>query len=81
MENMHPSEHGAAATAMAQGKTCKCGHHKATPILVILLGLEFFLGEVGALNWGFVNVTWPILVIIAGVVMLVSRTCKCCDGK
>ena len=59
------------------GKTCGCMHHKVLPILVILLGLDFLLASLGVLTWGFVNVTWPILVIIAGFMKLMS--CSCCS--
>lgn len=63
---------------MTTGKTCNCTHHKVIPILVILFGLEFLLATVGVFTWNFVDVTWPILVIIAGCVKLFGRTCKCC---
>ena len=59
----------------AEGKMCGCGHHKVTPWLVVLFGLDFFLAAVGVLTWGFVNVTWPILVIIAGC----TKMCGCCS--
>jgi uncharacterized membrane protein len=71
-------EHGAEPM---QGKTCKgcgCGHHKIVPILIILLGLEFLLAQVNVLTWGFVGVTWPILVIIVGCMKLAKGCCKCC---
>jgi hypothetical protein len=61
------------------GKTCNCTHHKVIPILVILLGLEFLLANMGVFTWGFVSVTWPILVIIGGCVKLFGRNCKCCS--
>jgi hypothetical protein len=67
------TEHGAD---MMKGKTCNCGHHKVVPILVILLGLDFLLAQLNVLTWGFVGVTWPILVIIGGIVKL--NMCKCC---
>ena len=59
------------------GKTCRCGCHKTMPILIILLGLDFLLGALAIFTWGFVNITWPILVIIAGCVMLGKRSCGC----
>ena len=70
MENMEQKDH------MMQGKTCKCGHHKVFPIIVILFGLEFLLAAVGVLTWSFVAVTWPILVIIVGFMKLMR--CNCC---
>jgi len=61
---------------MKAGKTCSCTHHKVKPWLVILLGLDFFLGAVGVLTMGFVSITWPILLIIWGCTMF----CGCCRG-
>ena len=63
---------------MKMGMTCKCPHHKVMPILVILFGLDFLLGTLGTLTWGFVNVSWPILVIIAGCMKLLN--CGCCGS-
>ena len=62
-----------------KGKTCGCMHHKAMPILVILFGLAFLLGSLNIITWSFVDIAWPILVIIAGFVKL--NTCGCCAGK
>ena len=58
------------------GKTCGCGHHKVLPILVILFGLDFLLASFSVVSMGFLGMTWPILVIIAGIVKLVK--CGCC---
>jgi len=59
---------------------CKCPHHKAMPVLVILFGLVFLLGNWGILSWNAVNVIWPVLVILAGAMKLgeESGMCKCC---
>lgn len=69
----HPEHQG----PMMQGKTCSCNHHKVMPTLVILFGLAFLLAEVNVLTWGFVNITWPILIIIFGITKLVR--CNCCS--
>lgn len=61
---------------MKTGKTCGCPHHKIFPILVILFGLDFLLATLGVLTWGFVNVTWPILLILVGCMKLMK--CGCC---
>ena len=58
-----------------EGCGCKCGHHRVMPWLLVLLGLDFLLASLGVLTWGFVNVTWPILLIIAGF----SKMCRCCN--
>ncbi len=60
-----------------KGMTCKCPHHKAIPVLIILIGLDFLLGATGTLSWNFVDVTWPILLMIGGIVKLVR--CGCCS--
>ncbi|MDR3581694.1 MAG: DUF5668 domain-containing protein [Candidatus Pacebacteria bacterium] len=65
---------------MEHGKVCRCGHHKMVPILAIIFGLVFLLAEVNVLTWGFVNVTWPVLLIIFGITKLMSGKCNCC-GK
>ena len=62
------------------GKTCGCGCHKALPILVILFGLVFLLGALNIVTWWFVEIAWPILVIIAGFVKLSKGGCKCWAG-
>ena len=59
-----------------KGMVCKCPHHKAVPVLIILIGIDFLLGATGALPGMFVGVTWPILLIIIGVVKMVK--CNCC---
>jgi UPF0716 family protein affecting phage T7 exclusion len=61
---------------MEGGKTCGCKHHGVFAWLIILLGLDFLLAAIGVLTPGFVAVTWPILLIIAGC----TKLCKCC-GK
>jgi hypothetical protein len=60
-----------------KGMTCKCPHHRMIPWIVILIGLDFLLGATMVLTWTFVDITWPILLIIAGIVKLVR--CSCCS--
>lgn len=57
---------------------CGCPHHKAIPVLVILFGLVFLLGNWGILTWSFVGMAWPIIVIVGGLTKLTSKMCKCC---
>jgi len=61
-----------------EGKVCNCPHHKVIPWLVILVGLDFLLGALSILTWWFVDVTWPILLIIGGGTMLGQSKCGCC---
>lgn len=63
---------------MMQGKTCTCMHHKIVPILVVLFGLLFLLGAFGTVSARTVEVGWPILVILAGLMKMSERMCKCC---
>jgi hypothetical protein len=62
---------------MKMGKTCGCGCHKVMPILVILFGLDFLLGMLGVLTMGFVNIVWPVLIIIAGCMKFCKGSCSC----
>jgi hypothetical protein len=64
-----------------QGKKCGCGHHMAKPVLLLLLGLDFLLGTLGVFTNGFVQVTWPIIVILIAIMMMVGVKCKCCAAK
>ncbi len=64
-----------------QGKTCKCGHHMAKPVLLLLIGLDILLGALGVFTSYFVQVTWPILLIIIAVMMMTGRHCKCDQAK
>ncbi len=82
----HPEEHGVQNTASSRGQDagCHCSHRRTIPVLAIIVGLEFFLAEIGIFTWGFVNVTWPLLVVIAGIAGLRDHRCRChghCQGK
>lgn len=59
---------------------CKCHHHKVLGLLVILFGLTFLLGNWGILSLTTVNLVWPMLVILAGLMKLIEKMgmCKCC---
>ena len=58
------------------GKTCECKHHGVFPVLVTIFGLAFLLRALGVLTEGFVNIVWPILVLVAGLMKM--GKCKCC---
>jgi len=64
-----------------QGKTCKCSHHMIKPVLLLIFGIDFFLGAIGVLTNGFVQITWPIIIIIIAIMMMTGKNCKCCQGK
>ena len=62
-----------------QGKTCTCSHHMVKPVLLLLLGFDFLLGTLGVFTSYFVQVTWPIIVILIAIMMIAGRKCKCGD--
>ncbi len=74
MENMQNQNMG------GMKNMCKCPHHKAMPVLVILFGLTFLLEALGVVTSGFAMVVWPVLVIIAGLMKWTEKSgmCKCC---
>lgn len=57
---------------------CKCMHHKAPSILVVLFGLLFLLKALGYVSMATVDIAWPILVLLLGLMKLTSGKCKCC---
>lgn len=57
---------------------CECSHHSIIPILIILFAIAFLLDYQGFLKAGSVNVIWPILVGIGGIVKLREDKCGCC---
>jgi len=57
---------------------CGCSHHKVVPGLVVLLGLLFLGGTLGWVSSYTVDVGWPIIVILAGLMKIRSNRCKCC---
>lgn len=59
---------------------CNCPHHKVIPLLIVLFGLTFLLGELGVLSSGAVSMIWPILVVVGGLMKLGEKAgmCKCC---
>jgi hypothetical protein len=63
---------------MEKGKVCNCPHHKVLPILTILIGVDFLLGALNIFTWFFVDVTWPILLIIGGATWMSQASCGCC---
>jgi hypothetical protein len=61
-----------------QGKTCSCGHHKVVPTLIVLFGLLFLLAAFDVVGARVVEIVWPILVIIGGIMKFGEGKCKCC---
>ena len=63
------------------GKTCGCPCHKTISILVVLFGLIFLLGALNIIPWQWVDIAWPILVIIAGITKMCKGMCSCCAAR
>lgn len=57
--------------------TCSGEHRGVIPILVILFAIVFLLQYQGLLAENSVNIIWPILVGIGGLVMLIEDKCDC----
>lgn len=60
---------------------CDCLHHKIIPALIILFGLIFLLQGLGEISKEFVNIVWPVIVILGGLTKLLKGMCKCCSIK
>jgi hypothetical protein len=60
-----------------QGKVCTCGHHMIKPVLLLILGFDFLLGALGVITNDFVQITWPIIIILISIAMMTGKKCKC----
>lgn len=58
---------------------CKCPHHKVVPAMIILIGLLFLLNALGSLSAATLAWTWPIALIVIGVMKMTRGMCKCCS--
>jgi len=56
---------------------CRCPHHKVVPLAITLIGLVSLLGATGTVSEQTVSITWPILLIIIGLMKLCKGMCKC----
>ena len=61
-----------------EGKRCGCMHHSTLPLFVMAFGLLFLLGRWGVFTQSFVDIAWPVIVILGGVMKLMSKKCICC---
>lgn len=57
---------------------CGCPHHKVVPSLIVLIAAAFFLKTLGVLSAGFVDLAWPVLLGLIGLMKLSRGMCKCC---
>lgn len=58
---------------------CGCGHHKVGPLLISLIGLLFLLKALGYMSAATLDVAWPVLLILIG--LMKGGMCKCCGMK
>lgn len=68
---------------MQGSSICGCPHHKVPASLIVLFGLLFLLGALDIVGARLVELGWPVLVILAGLMKLGERMgwCKCCSGS
>ena len=59
-----------------EDKKCYC--EMAKPVFLLLIGIDFLLGTLGIFTNEFVQLTWPILLILIAITMMTKRICKCC---
>lgn len=60
------------------GGMCKCPHHKAIPLFIVLIGVVFLLNALEVVGADFTSTAWPILVILIGLMKMSSGMCSCC---
>ena len=57
--------------------SCRCPHHKAGSVLIILFGLNFLLATLGYLDASIARLAWPTIIVLYGLVKFISGSCKC----
>lgn len=65
-------------TGTCGSKCCNCGCHKGAGLMVVIFGGIFLLGALGVLEAQVVNLLWPIIVILVGLMKLGKGRCRCC---
>lgn len=65
----------------ADGKMCRCTHHSVMPVFIVAFGLVFLLGALDVLSARAVSMTWPILVIVGGLMKMTGKMCSCCQTQ
>ncbi len=57
---------------------CSCFHHQIAPAAIVLIGLLFVANALQVLSDGILALSWPALLVIAGLAKLMGPSCKCC---
>lgn len=63
-----------------QGPVCRCPHHSVFPVAVLLIGLLFLLQALYVVSMRFVELAWPILLMVGALSKLFGR-CRCCSWR
>ena len=74
-------QQGMTCNHCGAGAGCSCWHHKLVPLLITLIGVTFLLGVYHVLTPTFVNMAWPILLILIGLFKMCEGMCPCCGMK
>jgi hypothetical protein len=76
-EEMNKCEGGVCPPGVTKG-CCRCPHHMTLPVLVIAVGIILLLSALDWINGQGLSVAFALLVIIAGILMILKRSCRCC---
>jgi hypothetical protein len=57
---------------------CSCLHHQVAPAALVLIGLAFLGNALGWLSDTLLTLSWPTLLVIAGLAKLTGPRCRCC---
>jgi hypothetical protein len=57
---------------------CHCLHHYLAPIALVSIGLAFVANALGWLPGPALTLSWPTLLVAAGLAKLGGPSCRCC---
>lgn len=58
---------------------CKCAHHFMVPLLIVIVAVIVFLGNVSVLSASLTGILWPIALALIGLMKMCDKGCKCCS--
>ena len=59
---------------------CKCAHHAVVPGLVVIIGLDVLLANLGILSAEITGIIWPVALILIGFMKMFGKKCNCCSS-